>query len=92
MVFSYKQKVIISSIKHVRIKYRYGARRIVNDHPEYEWNVNGVNKLLKKIDETGDVARKENSGRPKSVRTEENIEPLKEWFLAKKISQELILH
>ena len=82
MVFSYKQKVIISCIKHVRIKYQCGAKRIVNDHPEYEWNVNGVNKLLKKIDETDDVARKEDSGRPKSIRTEENIEPLKEIILS----------
>ena len=41
-----------------------------------------MNKLLKKIDETGDVTRKEDFGRPKSVRAEENIEPLKEMILS----------
>ena len=71
MVFSHEEKVII---KHIRIKYKCGATIIVNDHPQYKWNVNGVKKLLKKIDEIGDVTWKEDSGRPRSVRTEENIE------------------
>ena len=65
MVFSYEEKVII--------KYKCGATRIVNDHPEYKWNVNGVKKLFQKIDKTGDVAQIEISGRPKSAFTEENI-------------------
>ena len=34
--------------------------------------------LLKKIDETGDVKRREESGRPKSSRTENNINAVKE--------------
>ena len=49
MVFSCEEKVIT---KYLRINYKYGATRTVNDHPEYEWNVNGVKKLLKKINET----------------------------------------
>ena len=47
-------------------KYKHGATRIVNDNLEYEWNVNCVKKVLKKIDETGDVAPKD-SGQRKSV-------------------------
>ena len=34
--------------------------------------------MLKKIDETGDVKRREGSGRPKSRRTENNINAVKE--------------
>ena len=75
MAVPYGEKVII---KYLRIKYKYGATRIVNDHPEYEWNVNGMKNLLKKIDEAGDVARKECCGRLKSVRTEENIKLIEE--------------
>ena len=60
-------------LQYLRIKYKYGATRIVNDHQEYEWNLNGMKKLLKKIDETGDAARKEGSGQSKSVPTDENI-------------------
>ena len=65
MVFSYEDKVLNN---------KYGATRTVNDHPGYKWNINGVKKLLKKIVKTGDIAWKEGSGGPKSVRTEENIE------------------
>ena len=52
MVFSHEEKVII---KHIRIKYKCVATINVNDHPQYKWNVNGVKKLLKKIDETREV-------------------------------------
>ena len=41
-----------------------------------------MKKLLKTIDETGGVARKEVSRRPKSVRTEENIELVEEMILS----------
>ena len=68
-MFSYEEKIIIELLK----KFKCGAKNIVNDHPEYELNVNGVKKLLKKIDETGDVTRKEGSGRSKSVRTEKTL-------------------
>jgi len=37
-----------------------------------------VGYLLKKIDETGDVKRREGSGRPKSTRTENNINAVRE--------------
>ena len=59
MVFSYKEKAIT---KYLRIKYKYDATAIVNEHPKYEQNVNGVKKLLRKIDETNDVAQKKGSG------------------------------
>ena len=45
---------------------------MIIDHPEYESNENDVKKLLKEIDETGEVVRKESSGLPKSVRFDEN--------------------
>ena len=54
------------------MKHKYDATRIVNDRPKYEWDMNGVKKLLKKINTTGDVAQKNVSGRHKSVLTEEN--------------------
>ena len=77
MVFSYKEKAII---KYLQIKYKYDATAIVNEHPKYEWNVNGVKKLLKKIDETNDVAQKEGSGQ--SVCREEKIELVWEMILS----------
>ena len=55
MVSSYEEKVII---KYLRIKYKYGAARIVSNHPEQELNVNGVKELLNKIDGAGDIVWK----------------------------------
>ena len=63
---SEKDKIII---KYLRQKFGYGAKRIIKDHPEKDWGLRNVSYLLKKIDETGDVKRREGSGRPKSSRT-----------------------
>ena len=41
-----------------------------------------MKSLLKKIDETGDVIWKEGFGRPRSVRTEENIQEVEEMILS----------
>ena len=89
MVFSYEEKVII---KYLWIKDRDGATTIINDHPEYEWKVNDVKKLLKKNDETGYVARKEVYGRTKSLRTKKKIKLVQEMILSQEDQQELILH
>ena len=74
-VFNYEDKIII---KYLRTKWKQGAATIVKNHPEKSWTLSGVNKLLKKIDETGGVERKPGSGRPRSVRTEENIAEVEE--------------
>ena len=79
MVFSYEEKVIF---KYLRIKYKYGATRIAHDRPEYEWNVNGVKKLLKKIDQTG-----VDFGRFKSVLTEEEYIGLVEEIILSRGNQ-----
>ena len=72
---SEEDKIII---KYFRQKFGYGAKRIIKDHPEKNWVLHNVGYLLKKIDETGDVKRREGSGRPKSSRTENNINAVKE--------------
>ena len=71
---SEEDKIII---KYLRQKFGYGAKRIIKDHPEKNWGLRNVGYLLKKIDETGDVNRREGSGRPKSS-TENNINAVKE--------------
>ena len=63
---------------YLRQKFGYGAKRIIKDHPEKNWGLRNVGYLLKKIDETGDIKKREESGRPKSSRTEKNINAVKE--------------
>ena len=73
--FSEEDKIII---KYLRQKFGYGAKRIVKDHPEKNRGLRNVGYLLKKIDETNDVKRREGSRRSKSSRTESNINAVKE--------------
>ena len=70
MPFSEEDKVII---KHYRIDKGYGARRLLTEFPDKPWTKSGLEYLLAKIDETGSVERAEGSGRPRSVRTPENV-------------------
>jgi len=51
----------------------YTAKRLTDEFPEKSLNKHGVNKLFKKLRDTGTVNRRPASGRPRSVRTEETL-------------------
>ena len=66
-------------IKQLRIKGHrsgkpWGVKRLQKEFPWKNWKSSTLKDLLRKIDNTGDCARRPGSGRPKSVRTEENGE------------------
>ena len=75
MPFSDEDKILI---KHYRLDKRYGRKRLLVEFPEKNWKAGGLDKLIRKIDVTGSVGRLRGSGRPKSARTEENIEIVEE--------------
>ena len=75
MPFSDEDKILI---KHYRLDKRYGRKRLLAEFPEKNWKAGGLDKLIQKIDVTGSVGRLRGSGRPKSARTEENIEIVEE--------------
>ena len=50
------------------------AKRLTDEFPEKSWTKCGINMLLKKLRDTGTVHRRPGSGRPRSVRTEENVD------------------
>ena len=57
----------------------WGYRRILGAYPEKQWKLNSVKVICKRIKETGSaVNRKAGSGRPKSVRTEANVNAVSE--------------
>ena len=53
MVFSDKDKILIRSL----YLKGYTAKRLTDEFPEKRWTKYGVNKLLKKLWETGTVYR-----------------------------------
>ena len=53
MVFSDEDKILIKSL----YLKRYSAKRLTDEFPEKSWTKHGVNKLLKKLQDTGTVER-----------------------------------
>lgn len=53
----------------------YGAKAICKAYPNKGWSLSTVSKICKRVDERGSAAeRKVGSGRPRTARTEENID------------------
>lgn len=79
MAFSEEDKHII---KYLRQSKGYGSVRLWREFPQKNWTRGGVDKLLKKIDSLGVVSRLLGSGRPRSVRTDENIQLVNDLVLS----------
>ena len=94
---SAEDKMRIQTLREQRLGYR----AIVAKYPEKKWCLSTVKAICKRIDTTGSaVLRKPGQGRPKSMRTEENIEKVGELICSqdnqpgtgkstRKISEEL---
>jgi len=72
----YEDKILIKS-SYLK---RYTAKRLTDEFPEKSWTKRGVNKLFKKLRDTGTVNRRPGTGKPLSARTEENAKPLLQKF------------
>ena len=68
MAFSDEDKILIKSL----YLKEYTAQKLTDEFPEKSWTKHGVNKLFKKLRDTGTVNRRLGSCRPRSARTEEN--------------------
>ena len=68
-------------IKNLHLS-KYGARRLLNEFPDKSWKLGTVDKLLKKICKTGTIDRQPGSGRPRSVRINENIKNVENFVLS----------
>jgi inhibitor of nuclear factor kappa-B kinase subunit alpha len=69
-------------IKNLYLLKGYGAKRLMKEFPNKGWKLGGVDSLLKKIRTTGSVDRQSGSGRPRSVRTDENVEMVESLVLS----------
>jgi len=63
MVFSDEDKILIKSL----CLKGYTANRLTDEFAEKNWTKRDVNKLLKKLRDTGTVDRRPDSGRPRSA-------------------------
>lgn len=61
-------------IKHYREVYNWGSAKILAEHGDgRNWSRGGIQKIIEKLEETGSLARRPGSGRPKSARTADNV-------------------
>jgi len=60
----------------------YTAKRLADKFPEKNWTKRDVNKLLKKLRDTDTVDRRAVSSRPRTARTEENVETVNDLVLS----------
>ena len=75
MVFSKEDKIIIQNDYEEK---GWSAYKIWKDHSSKNWTYTSVKRLLKRFKGSGTMNRKEVSGRPTSVTTEENTDLIEE--------------
>jgi len=78
MVLSDEDKILI---KCLYLK-GYTAKRLTDEFPEKRRTQRGVNKLFKKLHDSGTDNRRPGSGRPRSARAEENAKLLQKFPLS----------
>ena len=66
------------SVKLVRQEKGWGVKRICKEFSNKKWAVSSVKDLLQKIDKTNSIECKAGSGRPRTVKTEQNVERVAE--------------
>jgi len=65
----------------------YTAKSLTAEFPEKSWRKRGDDKLLIKLRDTGTVGGRACSGRPRSARTEENVETVNNLVLSQHTSR-----
>ena len=65
-------------IKNLRLEKHWGARKMIDFFPNKPWKRSGVEGIIRGVDKSGSHARKNGSGRPKTMRTEENTDIVKQ--------------
>ena len=70
-----KDKIIIQNDYEEK---GWSAYKILKDHSSKNWTYTSGKRLLKRFKDSGTMNRKEGSGRPRSVTTEENTDLIEE--------------
>src|SRR6218665_820951 len=86
MVFSSEDNIFI---KNLVLLKGYSSRRLIKEFPQKGWNKNGLDVLLRKILKTASMDRQPGSGRPRSVRTSENIDAVNDLVLTHRTTRQI---
>jgi len=78
MVFSDWNKILI----HNLYQMKWCNARQLRTMTGKGWTISSINRLLKKFRDTGTVDRRQGNGRPRSARTDENIDQVNDMVLS----------
>ena len=98
MFFSKEGKAVIKTLFEEK---GWRGRRIVKELPNKKWNPQSIDRLIRKLVQTGTTDRSKGGGRPRTARTEDNIAEVDEVIVSqedqpgthlsqRKISQNLV--
>src|ERR1700743_1908789 len=79
MTFSKEDRVLI---KVLRMEKGYTCWKFLNEFPGKNWNRRALYRLIAQIDAVGNAGRKQGRGRPRSGRSEANIETDQDMILS----------
>jgi len=79
VVFSEEDRILINNLYELK---GYGAKRLIKEFPNKGWKLRALNKLLRKLKDTGTTDRRPGSGRSRSARTASNINTVNDLVLS----------
>ena len=79
MAISKEDRILI---KILRQEKGYNVQRFVKEFPNKRWSRPSLYRLIAKIDATGTATEKKRTGRPRTVRIDENINAVEELVLS----------
>jgi len=86
MVFSDKHKILTKKLCQLKA---YNARQLRTEFANKGWMTSTINRLLKKFSDMGSVDRRQGSDRPRSARTNENMNQVNDMVLSHEDQPEL---
>jgi len=79
MVYSVEDRILIENLYKFK---NIDAKKLIREFSGKGWTVSSLNKLLRKLRNTGCTRRRQGSGRPRSARTDDNIDSVNELILS----------
>jgi len=78
-VLTKEDRILISELNTLK---GFGAKKLINEFLSKGWKVSTVSNFLDKLKKTGTIERRPGSGRPRTVRTESNVNAVDELVLS----------
>jgi len=79
MAITSEDKILI---KQLRKEKNYSARKFLSEFPNKGWSRTTLDRMIKKIDQTGTTDRKSGSGQKRSVRSDDTIKAVEDLVLS----------